>query len=153
MTNQILTNSYSLETLFQISSQIAMLGWVILIFLPRGLKLLSITPQYIIPFGLSLTYSTLVLLEFFNADGGFSSLQSVKLLFQNDYALLAGWIHYLAFDLFIGAWIAREADKIGLSRILQAPILIATFMLGPIGLAIFLTMRSISQKMEEPKYA
>ena len=56
--------------------------------------------------------------------------------------LLAGWIHYLAFDLFIGGWIAIEADKVGLSRIIQAPILVATFMFGPAGLALFLAMRA-----------
>ncbi|MEM9315304.1 MAG: abscisic acid-deficient protein Aba4 family protein, partial [Pseudomonadota bacterium] len=56
--------------------------------------------------------------------------------------LLAGWIHYLAFDLFVGAWIATEADRLGLSRLLQAPLLVATFMFGPVGLALFLVMRS-----------
>ena len=61
--------------------------------------------------------------------------------------LLAGWVHYLAFDLFIGGWIAVEADKIGLNRIVQAPILLATFMLGPIGLAIFLTIKASTLRL------
>jgi hypothetical protein len=56
--------------------------------------------------------------------------------------LLAGWVHYLAFDLFIGGWIAVEADKVGLNRLFQAPILVATFMFGPVGLALFLAMRA-----------
>ena len=55
--------------------------------------------------------------------------------------LLAGWVHYLAFDLFIGAWIAKKADEIGLSRLLQGPILIATFLFGPVGLVMFLSIR------------
>jgi hypothetical protein len=51
--------------------------------------------------------------------------------------LLAGWIHYLAFDLFVGRWIASEADKMGISRLIQGPILFGTFMFGPLGLLVF----------------
>jgi len=60
-----------------------------------------------------------------------------------DGGLVAGWIHYLAFDLFVGLWIATEADKAGISRWLQAPILVATFMFGPIGLLLFFATRMI----------
>lgn len=119
-----------------------MLGWIILVFLPRRWKLLFWVPQFAIPFGLSMLYAALVLTSFGTIEGGgFGSLRQVKILFANDTALLGGWVHYLAFDLFIGAWIARKADEVGISRILQAPILVATFMLGPLGLLIFLTMR------------
>lgn len=124
-----------------------MLGWLILIFGPRRWERLLWIPQFIIPFGLSLLYAALVLTSFGTIEGGgFGSLAQVKTLFANDTALLGGWVHYLAFDLFIGAWIARKADEIGISRILQAPILMATFMLGPLGLVLFLTMRSFYKK-------
>ncbi len=124
-----------------------MLGWFILIFLPRRWKQLIWIPQFIIPFGLSIVYAALVLTSFGTIEGGgFGSLSQVKTLFSNDTALLGGWIHYLAFDLFIGAWIARKSDEIGVSRILQAPILLATFMLGPLGLLLFLTLKSFYKK-------
>ena len=51
------------------------------------------------------------------------------------------WIHYLAFDLFVGLWIARDADAKGFSRFVQAPILLATFMAGPLGLFLWLAIR------------
>lgn len=153
MTNDILLAGFSAENLFAFSSQLAMLGWVILIFLPRGLKALNIISRYIIPFGLSLLYSTLALIYLFSAEGGFGSLANLQLLFETESALLAGWIHYLAFDLFIGSWIAQEADRLSISRIIQAPILIATFMLGPVGLVLFLVMRTITVSMEETKHA
>lgn len=131
-----------LETIFSLAGLAAMLGWVILIFLPRRFALLFAVPQYIIPLGLGVVYAALILPNIYTIDdGGYGSLQEVKALFGNDMALLAGWIHYLAFDLFIGAWIARRADAIGLSRIIQAPVLIATFMFGPIGLVMLLTIR------------
>jgi len=56
--------------------------------------------------------------------------------------LLAGWVHYLAFDLFVGGWIAVQCDKIGINRLIQAPILVLTFMFGPVGFAIFIAMRA-----------
>jgi len=56
--------------------------------------------------------------------------------------LLAGWVHYLAFDLFVGSWISIQADKIGISRLLQAPILVATFLFGPLGFVIFWVMKT-----------
>ena len=124
-----------------------MLGWFILIFLPRRFDLLFAIPQFLIPFGLGLTYAAFILPSLFTIDGGgFGSLAEVRTLFTNDAALLGGWIHYLAFDLFIGAWIARRADAIGMPRIAQAPILIATFMLGPVGLVLFLSIRAFYRR-------
>ena len=124
-----------------------MIGWFILIFLPRRWKPLNLIPQIVIPFGLSVLYTALVLTSFGTIEGGgFGSLEQVKTLFANDMALLGGWVHYLAFDLFIGAWIARKADEVCISRILQAPILVCTFMLGPLGLVLFLTLRGFYKK-------
>ncbi len=132
----------SYETAFSMAGNAALIGWVILIFLPRRYDLLFAVPQFIIPFGLSLLYAGLILPTIFTVDGGgFGSLAEVRVLFGNDATLFAGWVHYLAFDLFIGAWIARRADAIGLSRLIQAPILAATLMFGPFGLALFLGIR------------
>lgn len=131
------------EQLFGWAGQAAMLGWLILIFLPRRWPLLTAVPRYVIPFGLSLLYSGLAMSHILTVEGGgFGSFAEVKTLLSNDWALLAGWIHYLAFDLFIGGWIAVQADKVGISRLVQAPILLATFMAGPLGLALFLAMRA-----------
>jgi len=130
------------EQFFGWGGQAAMLGWLILIFLPRRWPQLLWFPRFIIPFGLSLLYSGLAMAHIATVEGGgFGSLAEVKVLLSNDWALLAGWIHYLAFDLFIGGWIAVKADEVGINRVIQAPILLATFMAGPLGLALFLAMR------------
>jgi hypothetical protein len=134
------------EFLFSVAGQAAMAGWLILIFLPRHIKPLFMIPQYLIPFGLGLLYGGLALSNFFTNEGGYGTLTGVRTLFENDYMLLAGWVHYLAFDLFIGAWIAREADLIGMSRLIQPVLLIATFMFGPVGLVLFLVMRAAFHK-------
>jgi hypothetical protein len=66
--------------------------------------------------------------------GGFGSIAQVRALFASDYGLLAGWVHYLAFDLLIGAMMAGQMDKMGLSRLSQAPLLGLIFLFGPLGL-------------------
>lgn len=128
---------------FGYAGQAAMLGWVILILGPRRWPTLTMIPRYVIPLGLSLLYSGLAMAHIFTVEGGgFGSLDQVAALMGKREMLLAGWIHYLAFDLFIGGWIAVEADRIGINRVIQAPILLATFMAGPLGLATFLIMRA-----------
>lgn len=131
------------DALFAVAGQAAMIGWLALVFLPRYWEPLNWVPRYIIPFGLSLLYAGLILAHFFTVEGGgYDTLDQVAALFSKRELLLAGWVHYLAFDLFVGAWIAQDADRIGLSRLLQAPLLVATLMFGPLGLALFLIMRT-----------
>jgi len=146
-------NEIDFDALFSAAGSAAMIGWLILIFLPRRFFWLFAIPQFLIPFALGLVYAGLILPTIFTVEGGgFGSIKEVRTLFLNDAALLGGWIHYLAFDLFIGAWIARRSDEIGLSRLLQAPILLATFMFGPIGLVIFLTIRTFYRRLP-PEHA
>ncbi len=139
------------EQLFSLAGQAATYGWLILIFLPR-IKVIFYIPQYLIPLCIGLLYAGLMLTHYSVSDGGFGSLDDVRTLFENDYVLLAGWVHYLAFDLFIGAWIARTADAIGISRLIQVPILIATYLFGPIGLVLFLFMRTAFTQTQEYNY-
>ena len=132
----------SLEQLFSSASTLAMFGWVILIFLPRRWEWLNRLPSLFIPIILSVVYSYLIARYFFSADGGFDTLANVQQLFTYPEAALAGWVHYLAFDLFIGGIIAKQADEIGLYRIIQVPILLMTFMFGPFGYLLFAITKS-----------
>ena len=136
-------NANGPEAMFGWAGQAAMLGWLILIFLPRRWPQLLFITRYLIPFGLSLLYAGLALAHFFTVEGGgYGSLSEVRALLSKDEMLLAGWVHYLAFDLFIGGWIAVKADELGVNRLIQAPILVMTFLFGPVGLVLFLAMRT-----------
>ena len=132
------------EILFSLFSMVAMLGWLILILLPRRWAWLNQMPALWIPLGLSLGYSLLIGLYFFQAEGGFDTLANVQRLFTHPMAVLAGWVHYLAFDLLLGCWIARKADALGISRLIQAPILLATFMFGPLGFLLFMLLKGMN---------
>jgi hypothetical protein len=69
------------------------------------------------------------------------SLAGIKDLFRSEGGVTLGWTHYLAVDLFTGLWIARDADDKGCSRLVQAPVLLLTFLAGPLGLLVWLTVR------------
>jgi len=131
----------SAETLFAICNTLVLPGWLLLIVLPRWKWTTQIITSVIMPFLFGLLYLYLVLAYFGKADGGFSSLAGVTELFQNPYILLAGWVHYLAFDLFIGSWEVRDAQRLGISHWFVIPCLGLTFMFGPIGLGLYFTIR------------
>ncbi len=126
---------------------LALIAWVALIALPRVPALLSA----ILYLGVALlcaiyaiTMIGVVSGMIPNPDGGgadFTSIEGVRAIFSSDAGVVIGWTHYLAFDLFVGLWIARDADAKFFSRWLQAPILIATLMAGPIGLFVWLLVR------------
>ena len=93
---------------------------------------------------LGLVYLYLVATHFGRVEWSFSSLPDVANLFENDHILLAGWIHYLAFDLFIGSWEVRDAQQSGVRHWFVIPCLVLTLGLGPIGLVTYLTIRAIA---------
>ncbi len=118
-----------------------MVGWVSLLFSPMIPKWSDRIAGRIIPLVLSAGY--VIILFFFStpSDGGFSSFADVTKLFANPEALMAGWIHYLAFDLFVGAWICRTGRHDGIKFWLVALCLPVTFMLGPAGFLLFTAVR------------
>lgn len=137
----------SFEQGFSLAGAIAMAGWFALLILPRW-PLFAKLIRFGIVGLLSVAYSVLIMVYFFRIEGGgFGSIGEVRQLFLSDGGLLAGWIHYLAFDLFVGLWIAERADRAGLGRLLQVPILLATFMFGPVGLLMFYATRGAQKLM------
>ena len=123
------------------ASLLAMIGWLLLLFLARK-PVAQLVAGVAIPLILSVGYLLLIALHFRGAEGGFGSLADVAMLFQKPELLLAGWIHYLAFDLFIGAWETRDAQRSGLPHLVVIPCLVMTFMLGPIGLLFYFAIRT-----------
>ncbi|MBO6609820.1 ABA4-like family protein [Altererythrobacter sp.] len=138
----------SWDAIFGAANMFALISWVALILLPRWPALLSAILFLSVGL-LSLLYAGILigLVGGFvdpagdMTGGNFSSIEGVQTLFSSKGGLTLGWVHYLAFDLFVGLWIARDADSKNFSRILQAPILLATFMAGPVGLFVWLIVR------------
>ena len=76
--------------------------------------------------------------HFAEAGGGRGSLAEVRPLFAHDHLLVAGWVHFLAFDLMIGALMADRMDRVGVHRALQAPVLLSIFLFRPLGVLLAL---------------
>lgn len=131
------------DDMFGLASMAALPGWAILILAPRRWPLLNMVPALIIPLALAALYTGLILTHFSAAGGGFGTIAQVRQLFMSDPALVAGWVHYLAFDLMIGAAMAARLDRIGVGRLLQAPILISIFMFGPVGVLLTLLTEAV----------
>lgn len=138
----------SWDAIFGAANMMALIAWACLILLPRWPALLSAI-LYLGVALLSMLYAGILLSLLAGwADpggsmegGNFNSIEGVQALFSAKGGLTLGWVHYLAFDLFVGLWIARDADAKGFSRIVQAPILLATFVAGPLGLFAWLLVR------------
>jgi hypothetical protein len=130
------------EQLFSTCGALATTGWLLLVFLPRRRWTARLVCPVIIPLLLALVYLWLVATTLGRTPGGFGSLDDVSLLFQNRRVLLAGWIHYLAFDLFIGSWEVRDAQRVGLRHLLVVPCLALTFLFGPVGLLLYFVLRA-----------
>lgn len=129
------------DSLFSLAGIMVLPGWLLLIFLPRS-HYSTLVAGFVIPLLLAAAYAGLVAMRFASSAGGYGSLAEVRLLFSDDYLLLAGWIHYLAFDLFIGGWEVRDAERHGMHRLLVIPCLLLTFLFGPAGLLAYLGLRA-----------
>jgi len=132
----------TLEAVFGMASTLAFFSWIALfVFYPRKWVYQTLFTGVLVLLGL--TYMFYVLPALLGTpEGGFNSLAEVRALFQSDEALLAGWIHYLAFDLFVGMWITKDAWDKHISRWLVLPCLLLTFMMGPIGLLTYMLVRA-----------
>ena len=134
----------SASSLFSLCNTIALIGWIALaiaLFAPRLRRATWIGTGLVVPALLAVAYiGALAAGLAGGAKGGFDSIEALRSLFADDHTLTAGWIHYLAFDLFVGTWIARSGIGAGLSPLLILPCLVLTFLIGPAGLLLALVI-------------
>lgn len=129
------------DDMFSLASMLAFAGWSILVAALWGPRWLMLAGGFWVPVVLGCLYAGLMLGFFAHAPGGFSSLDAVAALLSGREMLLAGWLHFLAFDLFVGAWQVRAARRDSVPRLLVVPCLALTFLFGPVGLLAFLALR------------
>ncbi|MDG0968711.1 MAG: ABA4-like family protein [Porticoccaceae bacterium] len=129
----------SLEQIFSLCSNIAMVGWLGLALAPRWHVTREWFAPVVAPLLIGIFYIWLMMNNFGSVpDGaGFNSLAAVSALFSMPELILAGWIHYLAFDLCVGAWEVKDAQQEGIHHFLVIPCLFATLLFGPGGLILY----------------
>jgi hypothetical protein len=137
--------------LFSLANTLALLGWALLVLAPRwrGTRALVLSGAW--PLVLAALYAVFIAGHYLGAhgsEGGFGSLAQVAALFHDPWALLAGWVHYLCFDLFVGAWEVRDAQRRSVPHGALVPALVLTFLFGPVGLLVYAGARAaLGQKL------
>ena len=132
------------DSLFALANPVALLGWALLVLAPRWRGTRAGVLSGALPLLLAATYAVLITTHYLGphgGEGGFNSLDAVAALFRDRWALLAGWVHYLCFDMWTGAWATRDAQRRGVPHGLLVPCLALTFMLGPVGLLLYFGVR------------
>ncbi|WP_400190193.1 ABA4-like family protein [Hymenobacter sp. B81] len=134
------------DLLFSLANAAVLPAWLLLLVAPRWRFTRLLVRSGAWPLLLAAGYAALLLVHYLGphgAEGGFGSLQQVAALFRNPWALTAGWLHYLCFDLLVGIWEVRDAERRGLPHLLLIPALLLTFLVGPIGLLLYAGLRQL----------
>ena len=130
--------------IFNIANNGSLIFWLLLSVAPKWRGTEIAVHSIAIPVTLGLTYIWLIASGYLGGmpkGAGFFSLAGVMTFFTSPAAAAAGWVHYLVFDLFVGAWEARDARRRGITHLAVAPCLIVTLMFGPVGLLLYLALR------------
>jgi hypothetical protein len=141
-------DAISPDLAFRAGNLLALAGWIALALSPPSRRW---TPRvwqltgWVLPLGLAVAYVALIVAHW--GPGGFGSLAEVRQLFERPGLLAAGWLHYLAFDLFVGTWIARDAAQRAVPHLAVLPCLALTFMFGPAGLLAYAATSFIHHRL------
>lgn len=128
--------------LFSVANTAALLTWLVLVVFQRRAWARNAVALVVVAL-LAASYTVIIATRWGNSAGGFGSLGEVSLLFSDPWLLLAGWLHYLAFDLLVGRWEAEDATSSGVSPWLTAPCMALTFMFGPAGWLAYMMVRTL----------
>lgn len=135
-----------MDLIFQLSSLLVMPFWVLMIFLPhwRVTQRVIVSPLIVLP-------AALLYVVLFATQAGTlipalmnPGLAGITAILGSPAGATIGWVHFLAFDLFVGRWVYLDARRHGLSAWLSSPILVLVLMAGPLGFALYLGVRALA---------
>lgn len=141
--------------IFSAVNAVALVLWLVLLVAPRRfgtIGLLRVAGVGVLCLFYVVLVGTALTVGFGDPAGpapDFQSVAGVRAIFATDGGVVAGWTHYLALDLFAGLWIAEDADRRGIGRLVQVPVLILTFLAGPAGLFLHLLLSRLVLRVTE----
>lgn len=138
------------ELIFKICNYAVLPVWLMLAVAPRWRVTELVAGSAVVSLAIAVVYAAIAFAALGRAEGSMGSLTGVQQLFTNPSVALIGWLHYLAFDLFIGSWEVRNARRVGIHHLLVIPCLAATLMLGPVGLLMYFVLRWIYKEWVVP---
>ena len=131
------------EQFFRITNTVALLGWILLVLFPGNKRVSGLLCAVILPGGLAAAYAAVIgwKLAAGPPPGDLGTIGGLRAAFADDWVFAAAWTHYLAFDMVVGAWIARDAVRLRIPGLVRTVCLLLTFLLGPVGFLLHLTAR------------
>jgi hypothetical protein len=134
------------DMVFKAINWLALAGWAALLLSPlrRGAAIVfaRIMAACLCGLYLSLLVNGMIAGPGMPEGAGFQTLDAVQALLSTRGAILAAWVHFLAFDLFVGSWIASDAPGARVPHALVIPCLALTFVAGPAGLLLYLLLKA-----------
>lgn len=135
------------EAIFAVVNYSVLPGWTLLVFLPEHTLTKRIVHSGLYVILLGVAYTLLLFGDHPGPQGAdFLSHAGVTRIFTTPWTIIACWIHYLVFDLFVGSWIARDRKRLGLPHLASVPSLVLTFLFGPVGLLTWVLIRGAARK-------
>jgi hypothetical protein len=134
------------ETFFQATNTLALLAWIALVLFPRRTAIAGIGCGFVVPGILSLAYAAVIIWKLAGngpSPGDVMTLAGLRDVFRDDWVFAAAWTHYLAFDMVVGAWIARESVRLGIPWPMRTVSLVLTFLAGPVGFLVHIAGRLV----------
>ena len=134
------------ETIFGAINLVVLPAWALLLLAPgwRWTQTVAVTVTVA---ALSAAYVALLAFALMTGGGAegvdFTTMDGVAAIFSHPLGICAGWAHYLAFDLFVGAWVVREARARGVPHLLAVPAIVLCFLAGPAGYLLWRVTRRV----------
>jgi hypothetical protein len=140
------------QQFFQVTNTVALLAWIVLVLFPARRMVSSVACAIVVPAMLAACYFAVIAWKL--AENGLpkedlTTIAGLRAVFGDDWVLAAAWTHYLVFDMVVGAWIARDAVRLGIPWPLRSAALLFTFLAGPVGFLIHLACRLVLKRAVE----
>ncbi|HNL38155.1 MAG TPA: ABA4-like family protein [Saprospiraceae bacterium] len=139
----------SADNFYWYSTVLIFIPWVLLMFMPswRYTERIAFGAGFILL--LAAAYFTISYLLGGPDEGSFLSLDGLTHLFRSKEMLLTGWLNYLSFSLFAGAFQVHDGRDNEIPHLWIVPCLILTFVAGPSGLLLYLGLRWLKTRKWE----
>ncbi len=134
------------ETFFQATNTLALLAWIALVLFPTRRLVSGTLCGFVVPGVLALAYTCVIgwrLAVTGPPPGDVMTLAGLRAAFGDDWVFAAAWTHYLVFDMVVGAWIARDATRLGMPWGPRTMALLLTFLAGPVGFLVHVVARTL----------
>jgi len=133
------------QRLFEVTNTVALLAWIVLVAFPGRRFVSHVLCALVVPGLLAACYAAVIGWKL--ASGGpppddLMTLAGLRAAFADDWVFAAAWTHYLVFDMVVGAWIARDAVRLGILWPLRTLALVLTFLAGPVGFLLHIVVRA-----------